>query len=412
MSYNSPFTGQVIQPTDVSFRGFTISTDTVLSWPINGNATNNYAARIMDVTASSAGLSLLMPPANQTSVGTDALITNIGSNTFTVKNFLGGTIVSIAAGEVKYIYLTTNPTEAGTWGVIAFGASASTVSAGALQGLGVLAISNTLNQSHPTAGINSNYTFIGSDRAQTKIWNGGAGNATLTSASVLANNWFVLFKNSGTGTFTITASGANTIDGAPSKTFQPDDSAFIVCTGTNFVTIGYGVSNLFSFTSLVKPVVTGSYTLTPSESSNTIQEFIGTLTGNVTIIYPPAVNFYVISNQTVAGGFTLTLTTGVSGGATAVIPSGQQATIICDGSNFLNANTIQAGASTISLSNGSAGVPALGFASETNTGIYRPGAGEFGISVLGSQIVNVTATGVDIVGSGNFTSGIAGGTFS
>lgn len=80
MSYNSPFTGNVIQPTDVSYRSVTLAANTQLNWPINGNATDDYAARIMDVTATSAGLSLWMPPANQTSVGNDALIRNVGAN--------------------------------------------------------------------------------------------------------------------------------------------------------------------------------------------------------------------------------------------------------------------------------------------------------------------------------------------
>lgn len=412
MSYNSPFTGNVIVPTDVSYRGFTISVDTTLSWPINGNATDNYAARIMNVTASTTGLSLLMPPANQTSVGTDALITNVGSNTFTVKDFLGGTIVSIAAGEVKYIYLTTNPTEAGTWGVIAFGASASNVSAGALQGLGILAIANTLNQSHPTSSITSGYTFIDQDRAQVKIWSAGTGSATLPDAFAIGDNWFTLFKNNGTGTFTISATGSNLIDGISAKTFQPDESAFIVSTGAGFVTIGYGVSNLFAFTALVKPVITGTYTLTASEASNTIQEFTGSLTGDVTVIYPPVVNFYVVSNQTTANGHTLTLSTGVSGGAVAIVPSGAQATLITDGTNFLNANTIQAGATTTSLTNGSVTNPSLYFASETNTGIYRPGAGELAVTVLGTQVLDVNATGIVATGTGTFTGGIAGGTFT
>ena len=82
MSYNSPFTGQVIQPTDVSYRAITLSANTTLSWPINGNATDNYAARIMNVTATTSGLSIYMPPADQASVGQDALFNNIGGNDF------------------------------------------------------------------------------------------------------------------------------------------------------------------------------------------------------------------------------------------------------------------------------------------------------------------------------------------
>ena len=89
MSYNSPFTGNVVQPTDVSYRAVTLAANTQLEWPINGNATDDYAARIMDVTASSAGLSLYMPPANQASVGNDAMIRNVGANSFTVTTYNG-----------------------------------------------------------------------------------------------------------------------------------------------------------------------------------------------------------------------------------------------------------------------------------------------------------------------------------
>jgi len=412
MSYVSPFTGDVVQPTDVSYRGFTIAANTTLSWPINGNTSGNYAARIMEVTASSAGLSLFMPPANQTSVGTDSLIRNLGANSFTVKDSSGGTILSIAAGEAKYIYITDNPTVAGTWGIIAFGAGSSSVDAAALQGYGILAISSTLNQSHPAAAISTGYAFAASDRAQAKVWSSGAGTATLPAVASLGNNWFTLFKNNGTGTLTISTTGAELIDGSLTKAFQPSESAFIICTGTQYITIGYGVSSKFVFTALVKPVVSGSYTLTPDETSNTIQEFFGILTGNVTVIYPPVVNFYVVSNQTTAGGYSLTLTTGVVGGATAIVPPGQQVTLICDGTNFLNANTVQAGATAISLINGTVGTPSLNFALETSTGIYRPAVGTMGVSVLGNQIGEFNVNGLDITGTGTFSGGIAGGTFT
>jgi hypothetical protein len=413
MSYNSPFTGNVIQPTDVSYRAVTLSANTQLQWPINGNATDDYAARIMNVTATTGGLSLYMPPANQTSVGNDALIRNVGSNTFTVKDYAGtNTIITIAAGEAKYIYITSNANEQGTWGNIAFGTGTSSADAATLAGLGLTAISSTLNQSHPAASLIASYTFAASDRAQTYIWGGGATTATLPAASSVGNNWFFLFKNNGTGTVTINTTSSEFIDGALTKSFAPSESAFIVCTGTAYVTIGYGVSTEFQFNVLTKAVTTGTYTLTASEASNTIQFYTGTLTSNVTVNYPPVANFYVISNQTVAGGFTLTVTTGIGGSASAVVPAGGQATLICDGTNFYNANTTQAGATALSLINGTAGSPSLNFASETNTGVYRPGAGRFGVSVLSNLILDVNASGVSVTGTGVFSGGIEGGTFT
>lgn len=410
-TYNSPFAGDVVQPTDVSYVAYTISTDLALTWPINGSSSSNVAARIMEITTNNSGLKIFMPPANQVSVGQDALITLSGSHDVDVVSYNGSPICTIAVGQSQYIYVTNNGSEDGTWGVVAFGATTSTANAATLAGAGLLAIGNTLNQSHPAVGVNNNQTFTAANRSQTVVWNGGAGTGSLTVSSVLGNNWFMLFKNDGTGTFTISCTGIDTIDGAVSKDFQPNESAFIVCTGAGFVTIGYGVSNQFVFTALVKPVVSGTYTLTNNEAAAVIQEFVGTLTGNVTVVYPEVVNIYVVSNQTVAGGYSLTVTTGVVGSAVATIPSGQQATLVCDGTNFYNANTVQAGATTLSLINGSAANPSLNFALETTTGMYRPAAGEIGFSILGTNLLTMSATGIVIAGAGTFTGGVAGGTF-
>jgi len=409
MSYNSPFTGNVIQPTDVSYRAVTLAANTQLQWPINGNATDDYAARIMNVTATAASLSLYMPPANQASVGQDALIRNVGSNTFTVKDYDGtNTIISVAAGESKYVYITANPTTTGTWGNIAFGTGTSSADAGTLAGYGLVASGTTLNQSHPALTLVNAGTFAAANRSQTSIWDGGAGTYTLPSASSLGNNWFTLFKNSGTGSMVISAS--DNIDGQSTKTFAPNESAFIVSTGTTYVTVGYGVSNQFFYTSLVKAVTTGSYTLTSSEATNTIQTYTGTLTGNVTVIYPPVVNLYVIKNSTTAGGYTLTVGTG--SGTSVAVPSGQQVTLACDGINFFNSNTSQAGAvTTLSLSDGTVGAPSLNFGNEATTGVYRAGAGQFNTAILGTLRSTLSATGLAIVGTGNFTGGVAGGTF-
>jgi hypothetical protein len=410
-SYVSPFTGDVIQPTDVSYQAYTLSADLQLQWPSNTSTIDNPAARIMDVIANSSGLNLIMPPANQVSVGQDALIRNLGSNTFTVLDYSSGTIVSVPAGEAKYIYVTTNNTEAGTWGVIDFGAGTSGGNASELAGLGLLAISSTLNQSHPAISLTNGHTFNSADRAQTNIWNGGVGAVTLPLASTLGNNWFTIFKNNGSGTLTINTSGSDTLDQQPQKTFQPDDSSIIICDGSNYVTVGYGQSPNFLFTALVKPVTSGTYILTYQEASSIIQEYVGSLTGNVIVQYPPVVALYIISNQTVPNGHSLTITTGVGGGTNASIPSGQQATLVCDGTNFFNANTVQAGATSINLVDGTEAVPALSFATEITTGIYRPAAGNFGISILGSEVLNIDGNGIEVTGTGTFSGGILGGTF-
>jgi hypothetical protein len=498
MSFTSPFTGQVIQPTDVSYRSITLAADGTLSWPINGSDTDNAAARVMDVTSLSSGLVLAgvtvagtngecsctatpslfvgqavvvtgvltgtatgivagntyyiivtngtttftlsstlggtavattagtttgltftldsftldMPPANQASVGIDALFRNVGSYTFTVRDYAGGSIVTIAPGEAKYIYLTSNATTAGTWGLIAFGVGTSNVDAATLAGFGLKAISNTLNAANQVNTFASNYTALTTDRASTYVWSGGSGTLTLTSALTLGNDWYMMVRNGGSGTLTIAPAGGIQINAASTIALQPADSCVICCSGSAFFTVGLGRSTQFNFTQLTKAVVTGSYTLSASEAANTIQKYTGTLTGNVTVVLPQTVQIYYITNQTNGGGpgYQITFTTG-AGGATATVPAGQQVILLCDSVNLLNASTIAAGAVNVSLVDGTAGAPSLNFATETSTGIYRPGSGEFGIAILGVKLFGLTATGLNIPGTGNFTGGVQGGIF-
>jgi hypothetical protein len=413
MSFNSPFTGNVIQPTDVSYRSITLSANTTLEWPINGNATDDYAARIMNVTATVGSLTLRMPPANQASVGQDALIRNVGSDTFTVADYDGNTIITIAAGQSRYIYITTNANTAGTWSNISFGTGTSSADAATLAGFGLTALGSTLNSAHVVTTFSSNYTTVAADRAKTLVWTAGAGTLTLTSAGTLANNWFVLVRNNGTGTLNVAPSGGQLINGTSSLDLQPADSAIICCSGSAFFTVGVGKSTNFNFTQNTKAVVTGTYTLTAAEAANPIQKFTGTLTGNVTIEVPQTIAVYYVTNQTdgTIAGYTVTLETGVSGGASAIVQPNEQAILICDSVNLFNASTVVSGGTAFTLVDGSVGSPSLSFASETSTGVYRPAAGQFGISILGNQVALVEATGLEVTGSGNFTSGISAGVF-
>lgn len=409
MSYNSPFTGNVIQPTDVSYRSISISnTSLQLQWPINGTTTTDAAARIMEVTTTGVS-ELLMPPANQCSVGQDALIRNIGGEDFDVMDYDGlNVIVTVLVGEAQYIYVVDNPDEQGTWGIIAFGIGSSGQDAATLAGYGLLAIGQTLNQSQPVTTFSSDYTALATDRSSTYVWTGGAGTLTLTLASTLADNWFMFLRNSGTGALTVAGSGGNTINGSASIILQPTDSAIIVCSGATFYTVGLGKSTQFNFTQLTKAVTSGSYTLTASEASNVIQKYTGALSGNVTIVVPSTVQVYYIVNAT-TGAYTVTLTTG--SGAPATLTAGSQATLVCDSVNLFNANTILAGSSSVSLNNGAVGSPSLNFATETTTGLYHAAAGEFNTAILGVLSSTLSATGLAIVGTGTFSGGVSGGTF-
>jgi len=406
MSFISPFTGDVIQPTDVSYRSITLTGNITLSWP--STATTQPIARIMEVSASSAGYSITLPAANQASVGEDTLIRNTGANSFDVVDNAGGAVVTVASGQSKYIYITTNTTAAGTWGLISFGGGSSPVDASALAGYGVKAISGTLNSAIQVVTFSADYTAVAADRADNRVWTGGTGTLTLSSAVTLGNDWFFLVRNAGSGTLSVTPGSGQLIDGSAALTLSPGDSCFVCCSGTAFYTVGLGRSALFNFTQLTKTVTNGTYTLSTSEAANVIQKYIGTIVSPVTVVLPQTIQVYYITNQSSSS---ISFTTGASGAATVSVPSSQQVILLCDSVNLLNASTIAAGGSSLSLISGSVGAPPLSFLAESNTGMYYVGTGEIGFSIVGTKRFGLTATGLTITGSGTFTGGVAGGVF-
>jgi hypothetical protein len=352
-----------------------------------------------------------MPPANQASVGQDALIRNVGAVAFVVKDYTGNTIVSISAGQAQYIYITDNPNTGGTWGIIAYGIGSSGADAATLAGYGLVAIGATLNQSQPITTFNSNTSVDNTFRAKFYVWTGGAGTLTLPLAFNLSNNFFFSVRNAGTGSLTVACSGAELINGSTSLVLAPSDSCVIGCSGSAYYTIGLGRSAQFNFTIATKAVTSGTYTLTSAEAANTIQKFTGILTGNVTIIVPPTVQVYYIENATTTtNSYTVTISTGLAGGLTSTVPANNQSIVICDSLNVVNANTTLT-AITYALNDGTVTTPTLYFSSEPTTGIYRAGAGQFNIGILGVNLFALTATGLTIAGTGTFTSGISGGTF-
>ncbi len=391
-TYSNPYTGQTINPSQVGYESLSISVDTILEWPINGNV-SDVVANIIEVTATTTGLELIMPPATQVSEGQSVLIRNIGTNPFTVVKSDLSTIVTIASGIAQYIYVTDNTTEAGGWSTVTFGAGTSSANAADLAGAGLTAISTTLNQAYNVSTLFSNYAILNTDRAKFLVWDGGAGTFTLPSAAVVGNNWFVMIRNGGTGILNIAPVGTDTIDGAVSTQLQIDESFVVVSDGTNWNTFGYGQSAEFFFTILAKVVTGGTVTLSAAESANVIQEYTGVLTSNCEVILPPTVQLYSLSNDT-SGSFTLTFKTGTLGASAVILPQGQTVIAICDGTNVYNAQTASVTGSNITLANGSAAAPSLNFLGDTTTGLYLAGTGNLGFALSGANGMSLNANGL------------------
>jgi hypothetical protein len=405
-TYVNPFTGQSVSPTVTSYESLTISVNTTLQWSINGNNQNQVTANIIEVAATTTGLSLIMPPATQVSSGQTLLIRNVGSNSFTVTDNTGGTIIAIASGVAQFIYVTDNTTPAGVWSTVTFGAGTSSANASALAGNGLTALNTTLNQSYNVTTYSSSQTLSSSNRANFNVWTGGVGTFTLPSASSVGNNWFMMVRNNGTGILTITPAGSNTINGNPNQQLQLSESLVIVSNGsTGWYTFGYGRSNSFAFTQFAVSVTGGTLTLSSAQASNIIQEYTGTLTSNQIVIVPSTVQLYTFSNNT-TGAYTFTVKTSAVGGATLTIASGQTSLIICDGTNVYNAQTTTSSvASSLTFGNGSSSTPSANFIGDTSTGVYLVGSGILGFAVSGN-------IGASLSADGFYTPyGIGGGTF-
>ena len=397
-TYVNPFTGQTVSPSQVAYESLTISDDTELQWPVNGN-TSSVAANIIEVIATVADLNLIMPSALQVSVGQALIINNVGGIEFSVVDNSGGAIVTVASGIVQYIYITDNTTDAGAWASITFGAGTSSADAASLAGDGLLAIGHTLNQSYPITSYFSNTTLTDTDRSQFVVWGGGAGTITLPSASTVGNNWFCMIRNNGTGILNIVPVGTNTIDNNASAQLQLTESFVIVSNGTNWNTFGYGQSIQFAFTQLALNVTGGTTTLTSSQASNVIQEYAGVLTSNQVIILPSTVQLYTITNNT-TGSYTLIFKTVAIGAATVTVNQGDSLVVICDGTNVYNAASGSASNITsLTLGNGTLASPSLKFTGDVTTGLYLPASGRLGVVASGAL-------------SGLFTSeGLSGGAF-
>jgi hypothetical protein len=403
-TYNSVFGGDTVPPSEYAYRAVTLTANTTLYWPDNTDSTD-LVASIMDVTAS-AGLSITLPAANEVSTGRDMLIKNVGSETFTVRDNAGNSLATIDAGVGKFFYLTSNATVAGTWRVLTYGTGTSGADASALAGAGLVALSNTLNQESPVVGFGGTHTVADGDRASLLKYTGGTGTWYLPAP--LANGFFFLLTNVGTGTLTLNANTyGSTIDDMTSKAIQPFESMFVICDGTEWFSVGYGRSTEFEFTQLAVDVSTlgSTATITSAQAANKLWYFYGTASGDITVTIPAVASVYFVRVGGIGAGNELTFTTG-SGSSLGITPN-QSYTIYCDGTNVVAAQTV-AVSSNVALDDGSATTPALSFALDPDTGLYRSTSNVLGITAGGVAVALFGPSGVTLTNDLAVTEGGTG----
>ena len=423
-TYVSPFTGDVIQPTDVSYASVSFAANLQLYWAQYVNAGQQVVARIMEFEATAAGLTISLPNALQGSVGQDILIRNLGSNTFTVNNYGAGGSFTVAPGQAFYTYLVDNSTSAGSWSVFQFGTGTSFADASSLAGTSTSAILGKLEVALITSEYNlSNPVITDASRGNAFVWTGGLASWTLPPVSQLNDGWFLLVRNNGTGALTIdTSSISSSIDGQTNITLPLGDSC-IICVDKNpsnqdFYTVGRARPNSLTFTSATYDVdnIVGS---TYSIVSNTpiIQRYTalsGSRSTSLLIEMPAVTQVYYLINDTGQNGYNIEFQVPGSGQTPVVLANGQQVIMLSDGNFLYLLNQINTGIQLAPA--GSAAAPAYSFSVDPATGMYLVNPSQLGFAAGGVNVATLDVTG----GVGNYLTTfvgrvqadlIAGGTF-
>lgn len=410
-TFTSPFTGNVIQPTDVSYEAIALSGTVQLYWPqYVSTAGQQVSARIIDVVSAAGGI-ILLPNAQQASVGEDILFRNQGANPFTVSRSDGTGSFTVPVGQAYYTYLTDNTTAVGVWGVVAFGVGTSFADAATLAGNSTAAILGKLETTIVTNEYSSSITISDTSRAQCFVWTGGAGSTTLPSVASLSRGWYILVRNNGTGTLTInTASAGSTIDGLSSLALPLGDSCFI-CVNQDpakqdFFTVGRSRPNSLTFSSATYDVdVVAGATLSLITNTPIIQRYTalsGTRTTSLLVQLPAVTQVYYLLNDTNQSGYNVTFQVQGSAQPPYSLPTSTQVIVLSDGTNLYP--LLQTNVGQFLANRGTAASPAFTFTLDPVTGMYSPNNGQLGFAVAGTNIATLDAT----AGVGNYVSRFVG----
>lgn len=397
-TYTSPFTGDVVQPTDVSYYSLTFSADQTLAWPsfIAEGESLIPAARIMDCTALIADTTIVLPYGSQASVGTDILFRNLGSFSFTIEASDGSQAVVLAPGEARYFYLVDNSTLPGTYRNFAYGVGTSSADAASLVGNGLINLSGLLETSTEVVQTSSNLTFTASDRALAYVWTGGLGTLTLPSPASISAGWYVMLRNGGTGALTVTAPATKTINGNSTQILYPTDSAIITydSTSQNFFTIGLSRQTTVSYTAAtydVDSIVGNTLDLTNfAPSIQTYEAFSGTRTQTLAVTLPAITQLYVISNVTGQSGYTITFQVSGSLSAPTSFSNGTTAIILTNGTEIYILT--QAVTGVFYAGDGSLSSPAFTFTNDTGTGLFLDATHNMAVASNGVNMMSFDAT--------------------
>ena len=131
----------------------------------------------------------------------------------------------------------------------------------------------------------------------------------------------------------------------------------------------------------------------PSQVRYAALIFTGTLASAQTIKVPNLTKVWWVNNQT-SGAFALSMQT-PSGTPVAIPQNSGWQLVICDGANNIIVSPFNS--AQIQMPDGSAAAPAYSDVNEPSSGWYRKAAGDWRLSILGTDILQVTGSVVNVL---------------
>ena len=349
-TYTSVFGDDAIPAAEQSYASVSLTSDQAFYW--SELSVGDFLLHdLMDIHSAGA-YAITLPAANAVSVGRSVTLTNRSAYTISVKDNAGSEVTSLGTGMTKIVYITDNSSAAGVWGVVFLGTGTSVADASALAGGGLKVVDSKLAINVDMATQIASYSVVLSDRARSIVFTGtGAASCSLLQSSMAGNGFLIGLVNQGTGSVTVDPYSGELVDEQLVKEIAPGESAFIVCNGSNWFTIGHGRSTQFQFTKLVFDISTGTpFTLTSTQAQNKLLQFIGTAAQDITVNVPSVVAVYYVQCS-YSGAYSLTLKT--SAGTGVELENTDRAIVYCDGIDVVLAQTSAAPATN--LASGMAG---------------------------------------------------------
>jgi len=388
------FGAGAVQTAYVGYKSYDLTEDTILYWPSSYLDTPNTTAAYIQIDSAGVGLTLTLPNATEVSVGQNIIISNTAANDVDLKDNSGNTLGTLSPGFTYYYILSNNSTPGGVWQQLTFGAGSADIDPIQLAGLGLEAAGAKLTTVVPPNTIlGPTYTVSGVDNAGLLIWVGGSGTMTLPPVADVNDGFNFSLNNNGGGEIII--SGDVPIDNQTQYAITPNQSLTFVKSTTKWYTIGYGQQASYAVSLLDLPVGGNTnITLTFSQAQRTIQQYSGVLTGNITIFFPVQISEWTLFNNT-TGPFTLSVQLVGAVGDLIVIPQGETQIVYSDGSTLRIAPSAIPEGGT--FPSGSASAPSITFTADTTSGMYQSAVGHTNLTAGGSEVVDMTNSDMTIL---------------